>query len=491
MPEMDGYEVCRRLKANESTRDIPVIFLTVRNNTGEEARGLALGAVDYISKPFDPAIVQVRIARHLTMRRLHRELEEQNARLAAEIEERKRIEEALRLAKEQAEAADRAKSEFLANMNHELRTPLHAVLGFASLLRESPQTPRNRGYLEIIQSAGRSLLQLIDDILDLSKIEAGKVDLRVQPVDLRTLLQELQTLFGQRAAEHGLGLHVEVAEEVPQALQLDEVRLRQILINLVGNALKFTEQGHVAIRATGQRFPDGRLRLLIEVEDTGIGIPPESQAEIFGLFAQGPGQARGPYGGTGLGLGISQRLAHLMGGEIRLDSAPGRGSNFTLVLSEVRPAELPAAPLPAVQPDSALSFAPADLLIVDDVPSNRSLLVGYLAPYGFSLREAGDGAQALAVVRERPPDLILMDIVMPVLDGLEATRRLKADPDTAAIPVLATCAPLLGERALEIESACDGFLAKPLSKSELVRTLQPSCRTGGGHPQGSIRVHQA
>lgn len=369
-----------------------------------------------------------------------------NRRLALEVNQRRQVEAALTLAKEQAEAANRAKSAFLANISHELRTPVTAVLGFSSLLRGKALSEKDQGYLEAIRAAGKGLSQLIDDILDLSRIEADKVELRTQPVDPRALLRDLELMFGHAAAAKGLGLHFTVGAEVPPAFFGDEIRLRQILVNLIGNAVKFTAAGRIEVRATGQE-EGGKFHLRVAVADTGPGIPPDRQEEIFHLFTQRRGRDPARYGGAGLGLGICRRLAALMGGEIRLASTPGQGSTFTLVLPSLTMADRPVAMEEPITSVAEVSFAPARILVADDNAPNRRLLVEYLAPYRFEWIEAEDGAQALARTREHRPALILMDIAMPVLDGLEATRRLKADPATAGIPVIAVTASVTPEQA--------------------------------------------
>lgn len=394
-----------------------------------------------------------------------------NRQMAQEVNQRRQAEAALTQAKDQAEAANRAKSAFLANVSHELRTPLTAVLGFSSLLRGKELNEKDKGYLEAIRVAGKSLSQLIDDILDLSRIEADKIELRTQPVDPRALLRDLELMFGHPAGAKGLGLHVTVGEEVPSALLSDEIRLRQILVNLMGNAVKFTDTGYVEVRATG-REEGGKFHLRIAVADTGPGIPPDQQKDIFNLFAQRQGQDPTRYGGTGLGLGICRRLAALMGGEIRLASTPGQGSTFTLILPSLTVTSQAAVTEETPSSIENVAFAPSRILVVDDNALNRRLLMEYLAPYGFESIEAGDGAQALAQARECRPALILMDIAMPVLDGLEATRRLKADAATASIPVIAVTASVTPKQEAEVRTLCDAYLRKPVSQATLIATLQ-------------------
>jgi len=396
-----------------------------------------------------------------------------NRRLAAEVGRRRRAEAAYREAKEAAEQANRAKSIFLANMSHELRTPLNAVLGFASLLHTTNLEDAKRGsYLEGLSTAGKSLLQLIDDLLELSKAVAGKLELHTKPVDLRAMVRELELMFGRPATAKGLQLIMAVADEVPQAVLLDEVRLRQILVNLIGNAVKFTDAGHVEVRIRGDAVAEGVFQLTLTVADTGNGIAPDQQEKIFEIYSHPAYPGMADNGGAGLGLSISRRLARLMGGDIRLDSAPARGSTFALTLPHVKAAERAALALQVHPvPDTALAFAPARILVADGDASNRRLLVGYIAPYGFDSVEAEDGEQVLQEVRNRVPALILMDSAMPVLNGLEATRVLKADPATAHIPVIAITAAVTKEAEQEIRSVCDAYLEKPVSRPELVSTL--------------------
>ncbi|MDG4594823.1 MAG: transporter substrate-binding domain-containing protein [Candidatus Contendobacter sp.] len=394
-----------------------------------------------------------------------------NRRLTQEVNQRRQAEAALTQAKDQAEVANRAKSAFLANVSHDLRTPLNAVLGFASLLRGKTLSEKDRGYLEAIHAAGKSLSQLIDDILDLSRIEADKIELQTRPVDPRALLRDLKLMFGQAAKAKGLDLRVVVGEEAPPAFFGDEIRLRQILVNLIGNAIKFTDAGHVEVRATG-REEDEKFHLRIAVTDTGPGIPPDQQEEIFHLFTQRRGQNPARYGGAGLGLSICRRLAALMGGEIRLVSAPGQGSTFTLVLPSLTIASRAVVVEESMATVENIAFAPARILVADDNAPNRRLLVEYLSPYGFELIEAEDGAQALAHARQHQPALILMDIAMPLLDGLEATRRLKADPATARIPVIAVTASVTPEQEADVRALCKAYLRKPVSQATLIATLR-------------------
>ena len=413
---------------------------------------------------------------------------EREARLEQLVDARTRD---LIVARDRAEQGSRAKSEFLANMSHELRTPMNAVLGFSALLQDSEQSLRNRSYLNAVQTAGKALLRQIDDILDLSRIEAGKVEIHPRPVDLRGLLRELELMFSYRVAEQGLRWVINVDPRIPAAVTLDEARLRQILINLIGNAVKFTEQGSITITLSRVPAEDDNLCLEFTVSDTGIGIPEAFLTEVFGLFSQRHGKHDSHYGGTGLGLAISQRLARLMGGEISVESEIGKGAAFTLRL----PGVVIAGPVPRAtveQPgERQWQFEPARLLLVDDVASNRALLVSYLAACDFELQQAGNGVEALRQVARQAPALILMDITMPVMDGLEATRRLKADASYRSIPVIAISASATPDRVSEIRAQCDGFLSKPLSRAGLLAALAEFLPHRSKPTSAEVETHSA
>jgi signal transduction histidine kinase/DNA-binding response OmpR family regulator len=401
-----------------------------------------------------------------------RELEGRVQQRTGELEEAK--DAALQAARE-AERANRSKSAFLANMSHEIRTPMNAILGFTDILTGLVQDRQQRAYLKSIQTSGKSLLTLINDILDLSKVEAGRLELIYSAVNLPELCAEMETLFSQKLSEKNLEFVLDIDPGLPAALIVDEVRLRQILINLIGNAVKFTDEGSVRL-AVRCEYPDAAKStpdLVIEVADSGIGIPAEQQTSIFGAFEQRSGQNSDRYGGTGLGLAICKRLVELMGGEIQLDSREGQGSCFRVRLHKTRVgsvSELSARDSSTVDL-GAINFAPATLLLADDLAVNRDLLRGYLSRYAFQLLEAENGREAVALARQRHPDLVLMDMRMPVMNGYEASRMLKQDDSTRDIPVIALTASAMEQDAREIGGLCDGYLRKPVSQQELVLEL--------------------
>ncbi len=508
MPDMDGYEVCEQLKAGKDTRDIPVIFLSALDDVSGKIKAFSVGGVDYITKPFQDQEVLARVETHLSLRHAQQTLQEQNAQLeqvnselTREMAERKRVEQELHLAKEAAqeaqraaEAANRAKSDFLANMSHEIRTPMNAVIGFTELLDALITDPTQRSYLESIKTGGRSLLTLINDILDLSKIEAGKLEINSEPASITSIFYEIRQVFRQKIAEKHLDFLMAIEPGIPEYLLLDDLRVRQILLNLVGNAIKFTQQGYIKVSAStappapllqgeGSLTPPslagkgagglGRLDLIITVADSGIGIPEAQQHTIFAAFTQQDGQDMKYYGGTGLGLTITRRLAAMMHGTITLKSEVNRGSIFEITIKDVavcadRPESTHGQSFDAEQ----IVFEHASILVVDDVPPNRALIAGFFRETALEVIEAQNGQQALACVREQQPDLILMDLRMPVMDGYEATRQIKEAEDLRHIPVIALTATALKEAHAMIQAhGFDGYVKKPVTRTELFQEL--------------------
>ena len=418
MPGMDGYEVCEHLKADEQTRDIPVIFISALDEVIDKVRAFQVGGVDYITKPFHVEEVLARIEHQLMIQRLSTQLQEQNKQLQQEIQERQKAEQA-------AAAANRAKSEFLANMSHELRTPLNAILGFTQLMNRNPQlTAEQRDFLEIINGSGEHLLELIDDILDLSKIEAGLIELNQKSFDLYRLLDNIEDLFQIQTEQKNLDFIVIVSPNVPQYIRTDEQKLRSCLLNLLSNAIKFTNYGGVTLTVDKTKKSESSLQF--SVSDTGLGIAPEELETLFDAFVQ-TSAGRATAGGTGLGLAITKNFVELMGGEIWVSSVLGEGTTFqfTIKLFEADLSQVTNQPRQRViglEPGREMHR----ILVVDDTKANRLLLVKLLEPLSFEVREATNGLEGLAIWESWQPHLVFMDTRMPVMSGLEAIRQIRA-----------------------------------------------------------------
>jgi PAS domain S-box-containing protein len=370
--------------------------------------------------------------------------------------------------RERLEEALAAKDQFVANLSHELRTPLTAILGFTELLARSGNLDRHqREHLVHVESAGRSLLTLLNDLLDLSRAEAGALAIHEAPCDLGALLRSVAAIVQPLAASKGLALDAQIAPALGGHFALDEPRVRQVLLNLLSNAVKFTDAGQVTLTAY-RRVTNGGERVRLEVSDTGEGIPQAALEKLFGRFVQVDASVSRRRGGAGLGLAISKELIDLMGGAIEVSSEVGRGSTFRVEIP-LRPVSAPVVTDVAAEPP----VRPARLLLADDNPTNRKLLRSILQAAGHEVATAGDGAEAVALAGESRFDAILMDIQMPVMDGVTAIRTLRAgDGPNAQTPILAITANVLREQVeTYLQAGANGYVGKPFAAAEVVSAV--------------------
>ncbi|WP_233206649.1 ATP-binding protein [Caulobacter sp. FWC2] len=374
-------------------------------------------------------------------------------------------------------------------MSHELRTPLNGMLGLAQALKLEPLEPGEREQVELIEDSGRNLLTLLNDVLDLSKIEAGKLQIAPPRADLRRKCKRLAKIHGVLAAEKGLGLTLDI-DDTPPTLIFDPVRVRQCVSNLLSNAIKFTETGGVVLRLRCEPIGDHEVMAHILVSDTGIGMSAETCARLFGAFEQADATTAQRFGGTGLGLNITHRLAKLMGGDVKVESREGKGSTFTLSFR----CQVPVAE-PSIKPDMDDIFEPPPaslkILLVEDHPVNRKVIGLMLAPLGCALFEAENGQIALDLLAAEPGDLILMDVNMPVLGGLEATRRVRSDPRLDTIPIIGLTADAMDhQRQACLDAGMKDVLTKPLEMAALFSTISRAIE-GEGSARRSAAPHSA
>lgn len=576
MPGMNGFDTCKALKTNPSTKAATIIFVTARIDIESEARGLEMGAIDFIHKPISPPLVRIRIQNHLRLkiqelqlktaletsidgfwmtdthgrllevndsyqrisgfsrtellsmsisdleateshdemlRHIQKVIRDGNSRFESrhrrkdgsefnveisasfspiadgllfvfsrDITERLRAEDNLKEARLSAEEASRAKSDFLASMSHEIRTPMNGVLGMADLILKTRLSEKQRHYIEILHRSGRTLLRIIDDILDFSRIQAGALSLESLKFDLHEVLSDINTIFSEKSNGKGLVLGFNIDEGVAIHLVGDSYRLGQILYNLVGNAIKFTKKGSVVVSVVAREASDDHQLLFFQVTDTGIGISPAFQKKIFHAFSQEDPSITRRFGGTGLGLAITNKLVAMMGGQLGLESQTGHGATFwfTIRFKKQRIESTEGTALkPNFQQPLTLgkSRFDAHILIVEDNQTNQEVIIAVLDIFGCQTTVANDGQEALNIFRDAEPpfDAILMDCEMPVLDGMETSRRIREMERLAGnrhTPIIALTAHVSSETQAQcIDAGMDDYLRKPLNFNRLNEIL--------------------
>ncbi len=484
MPEMDGYETVELMRQSKHTKYLPVIFVSaIYKDDFYIVKGIESGAVDFISKPIKPEILSGKVKNFLDLHNQKKELEElikerelANKQLNDAIIKLEKTQEELKLAKEKAEEATKTKSLFLANMSHEIRTPMNGIIGMTNILLDSGLSESQKEFVDIIQISGNNLLTIINDILDFSKIEAGQVLIENVNFDIYNEIREISRLFSLKIQEKGLRFNTSIEEGIPKIISGDPVRMKQIVINLVNNAIKFTELGEVKLEIEKVRNFGEKIKLLFKVIDTGIGISKEGQKKLFKVFSQSNESVTRKYGGTGLGLTISKRLSELMHGNIGVESEEGQGSVFWFTAEFGREIKM-VADLPETKKvNDNRKKKKLKVLLAEDNPINQRVAEFNLKKFGHAVDIAENGKIAVEKFKKSEYDIIIMDIQMPVMSGVDAVQLIRQYEKDLKVKypiriIAMTANALKGDRERFLSYGMNDYISKPFKPDDLERIL--------------------
>jgi len=472
MPEMDGFELVRILKSNPKTKDILVIFVTAISTDTEYAlMGYQSGAVDYLYKPLNPFVTAAKVDAFIRFENSRRELKNKNQELLS-------YQESLIKAKELAETGKRIKENFLANMSHEIRTPINGIIGITGLLKDSELNEQQQEMVALLEVSSRSLLGVINDILDLSKIESGKFKISRVKTQIHNICKDVINLLMIKAKEKNLALSLDIAADVPEFIMADSLRLNQILMNLIGNAIKFTLEGSVLLKVEIQQRKQKQVLLKFSVIDTGIGIAKDNIDKIFETFEQAEESTTLKFGGTGLGLSIVKQLAALKNGVLEVTSEESKGSNFSFSNWYELPEDVATAPAAAPASGGLSTFPGIKILVAEDNAINQFLILRILKSWQIEAILVENGQEAIDKLEEQDFDMILMDTFMPVLNGLDAIRKIRAGavPGKQFIPIITFSAAVMeSDKQTALDAGANDIMSKPFDLELLHSKIAALC----------------